>query len=243
MEDMKEDKMKVLTQEEFDEEIVKALRNNKMFIEFMNVIVRDIKIKLIGRAQITIRFHNCRIESISCNYSILHRILLSIRFYNCDIVDWEKVECISKADISDCTFIKTVPFICPESGEFVGYKKCWYLDNEKDAYIDCVVKLLVPFDAKRSSAFSNKCRCSKVKVLGIFDLDGNELKDVFSVFSPYEYDGKFIYTVGEEVYPDSFDEDRFNECSHGIHLFTSFDEARDYYVMGQSAKGGYIYGI
>lgn len=242
MEEMKDKKLKVLTQEEFDEEIVKSLKSYNASIKFTDAIVKDIKIKFIYKAMVAITFQNCRIESISCDDIIWRCMLLSIRFYSCDIVDYEKVECISKSKIIDCSFTKPVSLSCPESGGFIGYKKCWYLDNEKDNCIDCVVKLLIPSDAKRSSAFGRKCRCSKAKVLGIFDdLDGNELKDVFSVFSPY--DGNFIYAVGEEVYPDSFDEDRFNECSHGIHFFMSFDEARDYYVMGISAKGGYIYGI
>ena len=31
------EKMKILTQEEFDKEIVRALENDKVFIEFMNL--------------------------------------------------------------------------------------------------------------------------------------------------------------------------------------------------------------
>lgn len=34
-----------------------------------------------------------------------------------------------------------------------------------------------------------------------------------------------IYKVGEMVYPDSFDDNRFNECSHGIHFFIDRGEA------------------
>lgn len=38
----------------------------------------------------------------------------------------------------------------------------------------------------------------------------------------------FIYRTGEMVYSDSFDEDRWNECSHGIHFFMSPKEALNY---------------
>ena len=224
MEDMKEDKMNVLTQKEFDEEIIKALRNNMLFIEFMNVIVKDIKIKLIGRAQITIRFHNCRIESIFCDDLAWRHMLFGMEFYNCNIVNYEKVDFIRKACASGCTFIKPFPFVCPKEGEFVGYKKCCYVGDY--CICICIVKLLIPEDAKRSSAFSNKCRCSKAIVIGIFDLDGNELEDIDEAFS--DYDRTFTYEVGKEVYPDSFDDDRFEECSHGIHFFMTFKEAKDF---------------
>jgi len=34
-----------------------------------------------------------------------------------------------------------------------------------------------------------------------------------------------VYTVGEMVYPDSWDDNRWNECSHGIHFFINRQEA------------------
>ena len=36
------------------------------------------------------------------------------------------------------------------------------------------------------------------------------------------------YRVGEVVYPDSFDEDRWIECSRGIHFFVNKKDAIDY---------------
>ena len=36
------------------------------------------------------------------------------------------------------------------------------------------------------------------------------------------------YKVGEKVYPDSWNSNRFEECSHGIHFFISAQEAVDY---------------
>lgn len=36
------------------------------------------------------------------------------------------------------------------------------------------------------------------------------------------------YEVGKEVIPDSFDENRFNECSNGIHFFINKQEAINY---------------
>ena len=103
---------------------------------------------------------------------------------------------------------------CPD-GEFVGYKKAG----------GKIVKLLIPEDAKRSSATTLKCRCSKAKVLEIQEIDGSpsEVKDVLSKF-----DNDFIYRVGETVFVEDFDDNRWNECTTGIHFFISRDTAVSY---------------
>ena len=100
---------------------------------------------------------------------------------------------------------------CPEEGSFIGYKKA---DNK-------IVKLLITEDAKRSSATTNKCRCNKAKVLSITSLDGKE--EYTKVVSDYDFD--FIYEVGKVVEVDDYDNNRWNECSTGIHFFITRDEA------------------
>ena len=100
---------------------------------------------------------------------------------------------------------------CPEEGSFIAYKKV----------NDCLVKLLILEDSKRSSATTAKCRCDKAKVLDIEDIDTCE--KVNSVSS--EFDEDFIYTVGEIVKVDDFDEDRWNECTTGIHFFINKENA------------------
>lgn len=100
---------------------------------------------------------------------------------------------------------------CPD-GAFVGWKKA----NKM------IVKLLIPESAKRSSATSLKCRCSEAKVLEIQNLDGSDSK-LKSVSS--DRDSSFIYTIGETVKVDDFDENRWNECSTGIHFFISREAA------------------
>lgn len=98
---------------------------------------------------------------------------------------------------------------CPEEGSFVGWKKCRN---------NVLVKLLIPEDAKRSSATSRKCRASKAIVLEIIGAE----KAISA------HDNAFVYEVGKEVFPDSFDKDRWNECSHGIHFFLTKKEAENY---------------
>ena len=63
-------------------------------------------------------------------------------------------------------------------------------------------------------------------VLDITSLDGKEHFDEVLNYN-YNYK-KTIYKVGEMVYPDSFDENRWNECSHGIHFFVDKKDAIEY---------------
>ena len=42
------------------------------------------------------------------------------------------------------------------------------------------------------------------------------------------YSPAVTYKAGEMVYPDSFEDDRFIECTHGIHFFINKQEAIDY---------------
>ena len=107
------------------------------------------------------------------------------------------------------------PIQCPERGEYTGYKKA---DGK-------IVELKITADAKRSSATSRKCRASKAQVLRILEIDGKESGET-EVKS--NYDSSFVYRVGETVEVKDFDEDRWNECSTGIHHFITFAEAVKY---------------
>ena len=125
---------------------------------------------------------------------------------------------LSCANITNVTYDEQTAFFalqCPEEGSFIGYKKAK----------NFIVKLLITEDAKRSSATTRKCRCSKAKVLSITNLDGSESK-LESICS--KYDKSFIYKVGEIVEVPDFDEDRWNECSTGIHFFITRNEAVQY---------------
>ena len=104
---------------------------------------------------------------------------------------------------------------CPEKGAFIGYKKAR----------NYIIELQITEDAKRSSATSRKCRCSKAKVLSITNLDGSktELKQISS-----SYEDSFVYKLGETVEEPDFCEDRWNECAPGIHFFITRDEAVRY---------------
>ena len=85
--------------------------------------------------------------------------------------------------------------------------------------------LEIPAGVKRSSSIGNKCRCEYAKVLSIVDCDGAAYDCGSSTMC---MTGKeILYVVGEYVYADSFDENRFNECAPGIHFFMTPEEAWD----------------
>ena len=119
------------------------------------------------------------------------------------------------ANLCDAKNLPFIPYVCPDTGSFIGYKKA----------SNMIIKLEITEDAKRTSATSRKCRCNKAKVLGIYDYNHNLLEDK-EVASDRDKD--FIYRVGEVAEVKDFDEDRWNECSTGIHFFINFQEAVKY---------------
>ena len=104
---------------------------------------------------------------------------------------------------------------CPEEGDFIAWKKVG----------EVIVKLRIPSEAKRSSATTRKCRCEFAEVLELQSLDGTPYNDDKVVNNDYV---ETIYKVGEIVHSDSWDNDRWNECSHGIHFFITRDEVVRY---------------
>lgn len=126
---------------------------------------------------------------------------------------------LEKAEIDETTK-GLPPLVCPEEGGFTAFKKVYFLG------MPYVAQLYVPADAKRSSSTSRKCRCSKAKVIKFLRLDGAEAKIDCARSS---YDPNFNYYKGKYVEPQyRFDENRWNECSSGIHFFITFQEAVDY---------------
>ena len=119
------------------------------------------------------------------------------------------------ADLCGAKNIKYIPMTCPDNGCFTAWKKANGM----------IVKLLIPEDARRSSATGRKCRCDKAQVIAI-EAIGGEQTDIKSVCSDYNKD--FVYTVGKTVTEPNFCEDRFMECAAGIHFFINRQEAVDY---------------
>ena len=127
---------------------------------------------------------------------------------------------LHEANLYKANNIPFVPMVCPDTGSFIGWKKCSK---------DLIVKLYIPEDAKRCSATGRKCRCDKAIVLEIQNIDGAKA-DVDIAYSAYKKIMRFAYRIGETVVPEEpFDNDRWNECASGIHFFINRQEAVDYW--------------
>ena len=104
---------------------------------------------------------------------------------------------------------------CPEKGAFIAYKKG--LNN-------LIVKLLIPSDARRVSSTMNCCRCDKAKVLEIKNFEGTKFFDeAWSTVAE-----GFCYKLGEWVYAENFNEDRWYDSTGGIHFWMTEEEAKAY---------------
>lgn len=199
-----------------------------------------------------VTFKHCTFTNCTFRYGSFRYVY----FYDCDfnnvIFEDNPRKCIVDGELQDCRidekfkkdYLKTSP--CPEKGEFIGWKKAAILLDNEDCdliitqmellyagkhinikYMPCIIKLLVPEDAKRSCGFSSKCRCDKAKVLDIQSIYGQSFPT--DTIAHSYYDHAFTYKVGETVTPRKpFDDDPFNECSSGIHFFMSREEAVNY---------------
>ena len=153
-------------------------------------------------------------KSMRANLSRVDLSGAKLRYANLSGADLRGAN-LCDADFRDAKNIPYIQLACPSDGSFIGWKKVK----------DVLIKLEIPADAKRSSATTNKCRCEKAKVLGFYDLNSTELnidKIINYVFHTCEY------RKGEMVYPDYFDENRWNEYSHGIHFFVNKQDAINY---------------
>ena len=124
------------------------------------------------------------------------------------------------AYLRDAKDIPFIPIACPSDGAFIGWKKVHDTELEEDY----LVKLEICDDSKRSSASGTKCRCDKAKVLEITEMEtGEKVESVIN--TNYR---QTVYKVGEMVEADEWDENRWEECSHGIHFFINRQEAVEY---------------
>jgi hypothetical protein len=118
---------------------------------------------------------------------------------------------ISGADLRGADLIgatwdyMTIGIHAAPQGELIVYKKLAG---------GTISTLKVPHDAKRLWATTRKMRVSKALVLSGEGVSG--------------YDPKFVYKVGEWVEVANFDDNRWIECSFGIHCFLTIEEAQEW---------------
>ena len=189
------------------EELTKVLENHKHWLnedcdrwEEMKADLRNANLRGVN-----LRYANLRNADL-CGANLRYADLRNADLRNADL---------RNANLRNAENVPFIPYACPDFGKFIGYKKA-------SGYI---VELELPEDAKRLSGTTRKCRCNKAKVLRILNYN-KEILDIIEVRS--DYDSNFVYKVGEIVSVDNFNEDRFDECSTGIHFFINFQEAVDY---------------
>ena len=117
-----------------------------------------------------------------------------------------------EASLNEAIDLPFIPFACPETGAFIGWKKA----HGK------IIKLEIPAEAKRCSSASENCRCDKAKVLEIQEIDGR-ISSINKIQSDFDRD--FIYEVGKTVSVKDFCDDRWKDCSQGIHFFINRQSA------------------
>ena len=128
---------------------------------------------------------------------------------------------LSGADLSGAKFdekelkrLRQLFSILPE-GDIVGYKKI----------NGCLIKMLIPEQAKRVNALSSrKCRAEFADILEITRISTKEKVG----YVCGGHDPKFIYTLNNRTFPDSYNDSCLEECTNGIHFFITKIEAEEY---------------
>ena len=204
------------------EELSSILENHKHWInedcegwENMMANLCDANLRYANLCDANLRYANLRGADLYyanlCNANLRDANLCNANLRGANLRDAD----LRYANLRGAKNLPFIPYVCPDTGSFIGYKKA----------NNMIIKLEITEDAKRTSATSRKCRCNKAKVLGVYDYNHNLLEDK-EVASDRDKD--FIYRVGEVAEVKDFDEDRWNECSTGIHFFIDFQEAVKY---------------
>lgn len=155
-------------------------------------------------------FRYANMKSAAFRYDDLRGANIEGADLTCAVLEHAKLEEIIFNDET-----KHFKMHCPEKGAFLGYKKC---------FNDRLVQLLIPEDAKRTSATMNSCRCSKAKVLTIKSFDYKEqFEEAWSLV-----DENFVYRKGQWVEVPDFNEDRWMDSTTGIHFWMTREEAKAY---------------
>lgn len=193
---------------------------------------------------INVRFSNCYLRSTHFENCIFH----GCSFFDCDLsqayfsssssivkstfrrCDFDQVQlpdAFIPISIDDSENVPYIPMVCPDEGEFVGYKKALAIDDGLE--YEVLITLRIPADARRSSGFGRKCRCDKATVVKMEWANPHMHSDSNVTIARSAFDKHFIYIEGKEVTPRlGFCEDRWEVCSGGIHFFMNKREAIDY---------------
>ena len=191
---------------------INGWENMKADLSYKNLNGLDLKESNLGEANL---IHADLREANLSNADLKYANLINANLAYADLRNAD----LKEANLRKVNLLGTkidYPIACPETGSFIGYKK---------AYYGYIVKLQICEDAKRSSATTKKCRCSKALVLAIENIDESDsgLQEIESIYDP-----SFVYRVGEIAEEPDFDDNRWYECAPGIHFFMDRQDAVDY---------------
>ena len=185
--------------------------------DLRNADLTEVDLTDVDLRNADLKYANLRCADLRCaNLKFTNLRCADLTSANLEGVDLWNANLIDSKLVGIKTNMNTIGYhlACPEEGSFIGYKRA-------SRYL---IKLLIPENAKRSSATTLKCRCSEARVLDIEDIKtGLKVQAVNSNYNP-----EFIYRVGEIVKVEDFDDNRWNECSTGIHFFMNKDNAINY---------------
>lgn len=131
--------------------------------------------------------------------------LLGANLLGADLTDAD-LRGADMTDAKNAALLQARLSIVPESGAFDGWKKCRN---------GVLVHLKIRAEAARSNATGRKCRAECADVLAVIGAD-----EGVSI-----HDGNTIYRAGERVTCNKWDDNRWNECSGGIHFYLTRIEA------------------
>jgi hypothetical protein len=116
-----------------------------------------------------------------------------------------------------------------KSKKLIGYKAAWSSDEDKTEKLVIIELEIIGDDHNLNRKVVNKQfakhRSKSAKVLGITDLNGNELKEAYS-----DYNREFKYLLEKTYTIDDYNLNPDLVCGKGIHFFLSREPAETYLI-------------
>lgn len=105
--------------------------------------------------------------------------------------------------------------VCPDTGSFTA----WTLAEDSKGN-DFLIKAMIPWQAKRSSGTTRKCRTNKLYIDKIFTINGEDVPKSFRLKNR-----DFKLSLGETSIDENFEVDRFKVSSSDLYFWISKEEA------------------
>lgn len=174
--------------------LIKSLQRDNLS-EHENLFLKSKTLNFFDFSNINLKncsFSNCNFMSCDFSYSNLQ----NCHFYDCNLQNSNFINCdVCGTKFTNCNFYNATLLgiknfdvncssklqVCPEVGQFTAFKKAFKWGS------NCIVELIIPEHAKRSSATTRKCRTSEALVVKIEDDYGREINLCHSL-----YDYKFF---------------------------------------------------